>query len=310
MTLFYYDATFLEHETGAHPENAGRLRSVMQNLRSDKTLDRCVQPSWEPATERQLLTVHEQQNIHAIEQFVRTGGGQIEQDTVVSPRSFDAALLAAGAACDAVGRVVRGEDTNAFCLVRPPGHHALPDQPMGFCLFNNVAVAARAAIGQHGLERVLILDWDVHHGNGTQAMFWEDPSVAFLSMHRFPFYPGSGDADETGAGPGLGFTVNLPIRYGTPPSRQIEAFRLAAEKLAEKIRPQLVIVSAGFDSHVRDPIGSLQLESEDFVRLTEVVMGIAQTHADGRIVSVLEGGYNPDALADSVSLHLRTLLGS
>jgi acetoin utilization deacetylase AcuC-like enzyme len=283
---------------------------VIKRLTSENVLDRCVRPDWQPATSQQLRYVHLQDDIDAIERFVRSGGGQIEHDTLVSPRSLDAALLAAGAACDAVARVVRGEDKTAFCLVRPPGHHALPENPMGFCLFNNVAIAAQAALREHSLERVLIIDWDVHHGNGTQAMFWEDPQVAFLSIHRYPFYPGSGAIDETGARAGLGFTVNVPIQFGTAPKTQIDQFRLAIEQLADKIRPQLVIVSAGFDSHRRDPIGSLKLESSDFVTLTEIVLSIANLHAGGRLVSVLEGGYNPDALAESVQCHLETLMES
>ena len=179
---------------------------------------------------------------------------------------------------------------------------------MGFCLFNNVAIAARTALREHALERVLIVDWDVHHGNGTQAMFWQDPDVAFLSMHRFPFYPGSGAADETGSGAGLGLTVNLPVRFGTPAAKQIDRFRQALEQLAEKTRPQLILVSAGFDSHIQDPIGSLELQSEDFIELTEIALSIANAHAGGRLVSVLEGGYNPTALAESVQCHLQTLI--
>lgn len=307
MTLLYFDPIFLEHDTGGHPENAGRLRAVLERLDKNNADADCTKPTWKPATIEQLCHVHAADNIDSIKKFVGDGGGQIEQDTVVSEKSFDAARTAAGAAIDAVRRVVAGEDKTAFCMVRPPGHHALHSHPMGFCLFNNIAVGARVATEELGVERVMIVDWDVHHGNGTQATFWDDPSVGFLSMHRFPFYPGSGEADETGEGAGKGLTVNLPIRYGTSRKDQIERFRTATEALADKMKPQLVMISAGFDSHVNDPIGSLDLESEDFTTLTEIMMGIASTHADGRVVSLLEGGYNPTALAESVECHLRAI---
>jgi acetoin utilization deacetylase AcuC-like enzyme len=310
MTLLYYDKIFLEHDTGNHPENAGRLRAVVERLEKNQVLGKCTQPVWQPASLQQLCHVHSADHIEAIKRFAERGGGQIEQDTVVSAKSFAAASKAAGAACDAVSRVIAGEDRNALCLVRPPGHHALHSHPMGFCLFNNIAVAASAAIEECGLERVMIVDWDVHHGNGTQAIFWETPNVGFLSMHRYPFYPGSGAADETGAGAGKGYTVNLPIRFGTSRKEQIERFRTATEDFADKLKPELILISAGFDSHVNDPIGSLELESEDFTTLTEIVLGIARTHTAGRVVSLLEGGYNPAALAECVEYHLRALLDS
>ncbi len=306
MTLFYYDPVFLEHETGGHPENAGRLRAVMRRLEEYKVHANFVMPTWKPATIDQLCHVHTAEAVDDIRKFVESGGGQIEQDTLVSKQSFAAATTAAGAAADAVRRVLAGEDTTAFCAVRPPGHHAMQSHPMGFCLFNNIAVGARVAI-ELGVERVLIVDWDVHHGNGTQATFWDDPNVGFLSMHRFPFYPGTGAADETGAGAGQGLTVNLPIRFGTSPKNQISQFRNAVESLADKISPQLVMISAGFDSHIHDPIGSLELESEDFTTMTQIMRAVADTHAMGRIVSLLEGGYHPAALAESVECHLRAL---
>jgi acetoin utilization deacetylase AcuC-like enzyme len=310
MTLFYYDPVFLDHDTGPHPENAGRLRAVLERLNESDADAACTKPVWPVATRDQLQHVHADDTIDEIEAFANNGGGRIEQDTMVSAKSFTAARTAAGAACDAVRRVVAGEDKTAFGLVRPPGHHALQSQPMGFCLFNNIAVGARFAIEELGVEKVLIVDWDVHHGNGTQATFWEDPNVGFLSMHRYPFYPGSGAADETGGGDGLGSTVNLPIRFGTSAKDQIERFRTATERLADQLKPQLVMVSAGFDSHINDPIGSLELESEDFSTLTDIILGIAKTHADGRVVSLLEGGYNPTALAECVECHLRALQSS
>lgn len=313
MTLLYSSAVFLEHETGSresgpHPEQPDRLRRVVQHLSDTGLTNRCPLRTWLPPAVERVARVHSPEYIAQVEQFAGAGGGRIEADTVMSRRSYEAAMLAAGAACDAVERVVAGDDTQALCLVRPPGHHALERSAMGFCLFNNVAIAARVATRELQLDRVLIVDWDVHHGNGTQDTFWEDGQVGFLSIHRWPFYPGTGAADETGAGRGLGKTLNLPVTFGT--SRPDYLRRLTAEltAFADKIRPQLLIVSAGFDSHRADPIGSLGLEVEDFTTLTSVLVDIADTHAGGRIVSVLEGGYHLDMLPLCVAAHLEELL--
>lgn len=308
MALLYYDDAFLRHDTGRHPEHAGRLTAIRDRLAADGLFDRCTRPTWDPVTPPVLQAVHTERHVQTVAGFAEMGGGQIEVDTVVSRDSYDVALLAAGAAVDATRRVVAGEDRSALVLARPPGHHALADRPMGFCLFANVAVAARYALDQLGLDRVLVVDWDVHHGNGTQDLFWEQERVGFLSIHRYPFYPGSGAADETGGGAGLGATLNLPIAMGTTRHDYHAAFESALERFANKIKPQLVIVSAGFDAHAQDPVGSLGLESEDFVRLTEAVQAVAREHCAGKLVSVLEGGYNPARLAESVSLHLQTML--
>jgi len=220
------------------------------------------------------------------------------------------ALAAAGACVAAVDAVMHGPDRTALCLVRPPGHHATPTHSMGFCLFNNIALAADHASAAHSLTRILVVDWDVHHGNGTQDIFFADPGVMFFSIHRYGhgFYPGTGAADETGTGPGLGYTVNMPVRYGASRPNYHAAFVSALEKAADKIRPELVLLSAGFDAHRRDPIGSLGLETEDFVALTRLVRQVAETHADGRVVSCLEGGYDLQALAESVQVHLEGLI--
>jgi acetoin utilization deacetylase AcuC-like enzyme len=308
MTLLYYDPLFLEHDTGRHPENAGRLRPLIKHLDASGLSARCERVAWEPVSIERLCRVHTSQHVDAVKAFAQRGGGQIEVDTVVSPKSYDVALMAAGAVCDAVTRVVRGHQQRALCLVRPPGHHALADNPMGFCLFNNVATGARLAIDEFELQRVLIVDWDVHHGNGTQAIFWKDSQVGFFSAHRYPFYPGTGASDETGAGEGLGTTYNLPIKFGISREDYVAGVGAQLERFADKIKPQLIIISAGFDSHRSDPIGSLGLESEDFVPLTQLVLDIANTHAEGRVVSVLEGGYNPSALTECVAVHLEELL--
>lgn len=304
MLALYYDPIFLEHETGTHPENAGRLRPLEPLIEKHQQFDR---PAWEPVTLERLRRVHDGEHIEAVARYAAKGGGHIEADTVVSARSFEVAMMAAGAVADGVTRVVGGDASSAVCLVRPPGHHALADRPMGFCLFNHIAVGARVAIAEMQLDRVLIVDWDVHHGNGTQAVFWEDPQVGFFSMHRYPFYPGTGAASETGAGAGLGTTLNLPIQFGTPRREILARFTSELDAFAERLQPQLVLISAGFDAHRADPIGSLGLETEDFATLTRAVGEVAGSHCQGKIVSVLEGGYNPAALAASVEAHWREL---
>jgi acetoin utilization deacetylase AcuC-like enzyme len=309
MTLLYSDPRFLDHDTRhGHPERPERLRQISARLDETGLAAQCVRPPWGDASVDRIARVHDRSYIEAIHDLAKRGGGQPDSDTVVSPASYDVARLAAGAACDAVDRVLNGEATTALVIARPPGHHAIQDRAMGFCLFNNVAVAAHAALAEHNLDRVLIVDWDVHHGNGTQDMFYADDRVAFFSAHRWPFYPGTGATDETGSGAGLGFTRNLPVAFGTPRDAYRAQFRQQLESFAAKVKPQLVLISAGFDAHRDDPIGSLGLEVEDFGLLTQDVLDVARVHAAGRVVSLLEGGYNPERLAESVAEHLRRLL--
>ena len=308
MTLLYRDPIFQQHDTGSHPEHARRLAAIENRLAESDLLPQC-QPGECPVVDADRLTaVHTPEHVATVQQYAAQGGGRIEVDTVVSPQSYDVATRAAGTVCDAVQRVVGGETNNALCLGRPTGHNALRDAPMGFCLFNNIAVGARLAIDQLGLNRVLVLDWDVHHGNGTQASFWTDPQVAFFSIHRFPFYPGTGDADETGSRDGLGSTLNLPVAFGTPVPDYLAHFETELTKFADKFHPELILLSAGFDAHAADPVGSLGLSADDFGTLTQMVMQVAEQHCGGKIVSVLEGGYNPAMLAKSVEFHLRELL--
>lgn len=307
MTLLYDDAIFLEHDTGQHPECAARIQPIRKRFESLVPELGLKPQTWDSVTLPRLAHVHGPSYIDRVKQFAAEGGGRIEVDTVVSPRSYDVALKAAGAVCDAVEKVVGGKDDRAFCLVRPPGHHALGQSSMGFCLFNNIAVASRVATKELGLDRVMIVDWDVHHGNGTQAAFWEDPQVGFFSIHRWPFYPGTGDVDEIGAGKGLGTTVNIPVKFGTPRKEFLSRFTTTLETFATKMRPELVLISAGFDAHRLDPIGSLELETEDYIELSRVVIEIAKKHCGGKIVSVLEGGYHPAALADCIAVHLKEL---
>ena len=310
MTLLYYHPHFLDHQTGTHPERPARLTQIVSHLEREQLLTRCRREPWEPISDARLARVHQPEYAARLQAFADAGGGRIEADTVVSAASYEVARFGAGAVADAVDRVLRDQEKNALCLVRPPGHHALSHDAMGFCLFNNVAIGARVATAEFQLDRVLIVDWDVHHGNGTQDAFWTDPKVGFFSIHRWPFYPGTGDRDETGSAAGLGTTLNVPVEFGTPRTDYLAQFRNELEGFADRLKPQLVIISAGFDSHRDDPVGSLGLEIEDFETLTQIVMDIANIHAAGRIVSVLEGGYNPGILAGCVAVHLQKLLAA
>ena len=307
MTLLYTNTVMQQHLTGRHPESPGRLDSIAQRLSG--TLPGAVtsRTSWSPVTSAQLQRIHPlayQQQVRAV---CESGGGALDADTIVSQRSHEIACLAAGAVVDAVDSVLGDQDTNALCLVRPPGHHALAERAMGFCLFNNVAIAAAHALTEKELNRLLIIDWDVHHGNGTQDLFWTNPQVGFYSTHRWPFYPGSGDEHETGSGDGLGATCNVPLEMGISRKQYLEQFERTLVDFAERIKPELILISAGFDSHYLDPVGSLGLESSDFAELTRVVQQLASSYCDNKIVSVLEGGYHLEALAESVEVHLQQL---
>lgn len=304
MTLLYNESCFLQHETGHHPERADRVRLIPDRLAKAGLDVRCARPEWDRVARRCLTAVHVPRYVDEVWSLAKSGGGEIGSETILSPCSYDVALLAAGCACDAAERVLRGEDRRALCLVRPPGHHAMSSYAMGFCVFNNVAVAAKMAVDEFRLDRVLIVDWDIHHGNGTQATFWDEPRVGFFSIHRWPFYPGTGSEDETGGGAAAGTKLNLPVTARIPREEYLARFTDALESFAARIKPQLVLTSAGFDAHRGDPIGQFVLETEDFATLTDRVLDVADTWAEGRMVSVLEGGYDPRLVADCVAVHL------
>ncbi len=308
MVMLFTDPRMLDHVPGrGHPDRPERLEAVLRHLKRTGLMFTCPSGKVRPATDEELRRVHSAAYLDRVRSYADRGGGHIEADTWLSSGSDLAARLAAGAAIEAVSAVVGGETARAFCAVRPPGHHARPSDAMGFCLYGNVAVAAMDAVTRLGVNRVLVVDFDVHHGNGTQEVFYADPRVAFFSIHRYPFYPGSGAADETGTGPGLGFTRNVPVHYGTSQQDYRGLFRRALERIADHARPDLILISAGFDAHAEDPVGDLGLEVEDFERLTRDVVEIAEVHTGGRIVSVMEGGYNTSILAGCVEAHLLAL---
>jgi acetoin utilization deacetylase AcuC-like enzyme len=304
-----YDPAFLTHRTGAHPENPRRLEAILQALAQDEQLSsRLHRMRPKSATAEDLQRCHGEDMILGAQSLCERGGGYIDADTRVSRESFDVACLAAGAAIAAVDLALAEEGGRAFALVRPPGHHATDIHSMGFCLFNNAAVAARYAQARYGVETVLIVDWDVHHGNGTQDIFWRDNTVFYLSSHQYPHYPGTGARDQTGEGKGKGYTLNLPLSAHTAARDHRAAFSDALCFIEQRFHPDLVVISAGFDSHRDDPLGNLMLEDDDFGEMTKGVLRIAEKHSAGRIVSLLEGGYNLDVLGGSVHRHLTALL--
>jgi acetoin utilization deacetylase AcuC-like enzyme len=304
----FTDRRMLDHRVPPHhPERPERLQAILRHLERTGYLASSPESSVRAATDAELERVHPAEYIRAVTAVESAGGGTLDPDTWVFPGSGLAARLAAGAGIEAVSFVLNSPSRRALCVSRPPGHHALPAGGMGFCIYANVALAAAEALARHELNRVLIVDFDVHHGNGTQDVFYASDRVGFLSIHRYPFYPGTGARDETGTGPGLGHILNIPIAYGTARSDYRAAFRSGLEKLAERIHPELVLVSAGFDAHAEDPVGDLGLEVEDFETLTRDIVAVAEVHAEGRIVSLLEGGYNVPILAGSVAAHLGAL---
>lgn len=307
--LVYRDPAFLNHRPGPyHPERAERLRAVYSWLDAVPPAGIEVRrPA--PATEAQILRVHTRAHLDRVTATRGLDSVWLDPDTQTSAGSCDAAFKAAGAVCQAVEAVVRGEGAGAFALVRPPGHHAERDAAMGFCLFNNVAVAAAHALSELSIRRVLILDPDVHHGNGTQRTFWLRDRVLYASTHRWPFYPGTGTVDEVGAGPGEGYTVNFPLPEGQGDADLVFLYRDVLGPLVDVFRPELILVSAGFDTWAADPIGGMKVTEAGYRALFEVFRGWADRHCPGRIVFALEGGYDLDGVVAGVRAGLDALLG-
>lgn len=300
---------YLDHETGAHVEHAGRLRAIEHQLALEGLLDGRPDVPFGPASLTAVTRVHTAAYVDQLADIAGRGGGQLDQDTIVSPASFDVAMLGAGAAIALVDAALSGTVRRGISLSRPPGHHATPDRGMGFCLINNVAVAAAHALAQ-GVPRVMILDWDVHHGNGTQDAFHGEDRVLFSSIHQWPLYPMSGRASERGAGRGLGYTLNLP----QPPGRTDADYERLVDDIvapaARAYQPDLILLSAGFDAHGADPLGGMDLTAAGFGRLSERVIALANDLCEGRLVAVLEGGYDPPSTAASVVAMVRAFDGA
>ncbi|OGP54698.1 MAG: hypothetical protein A2Y65_03315 [Deltaproteobacteria bacterium RBG_13_52_11] len=302
---------YLKHKTGVlHPESPQRLQAIYSMLDNRAFGDAVVYIEPRYATLDEILWVHDSRYVDRVLDSAEKARVRFDPDTVTSPKTYQAALMAAGGVMEAIKQAVTKEVLNAFALVRPPGHHALRDQAMGFCIFNNESIGAYYAMKAHGLRRVLIVDWDVHHGNGIQSIFYDNPSVLYFSVHRAPFFPWSGEVSEIGAGEGEGYTVNVPLVPGCSNEDYGNIFRHLLRPIAEQFRPELVIVSAGFDTHHDDPIGSMNLTPEGFARMTALLMEMAALSCEGRLVLALEGGYSPEGLRDSVEMVLWELSGN
>ena len=311
-TGLVYHPAYLEHDMGAgHPESPNRLRAIMQQLEQSGTATRITRIEPRRAEDEWITQIHARAYVASLNQHAPASGRvSLDPDTSMSPGSLTAAYLAAGGTLAAVDAIMAKQVDHVFCAVRPPGHHAEANRAMGFCLFNNVAIAARYVQKKYGLKHVLIVDWDVHHGNGTQHSFEDDPSVLFFSTHQYPHYPGTGRATERGNGAGEGFTINVPMEAGEGDEEYRAIFQKSLVPAADAFKPDFVIISAGFDAHRDDPLAGMGLTEEGYADLTNIVAGIAKRHAQGRILSSLEGGYHLTALAASVDRHIQALLDS
>ena len=309
-TILIADPVCETHDPGrGHPEQPRRYRAVIEALATSGLTAQVTRVEPRDARVEDLALAHEMAYLSLAEREIHAGADQLSTgDTQVDVHSWSAAQRAAGSGLVAVDTVCTAHASRAFCVVRPPGHHAGPHYGMGFCVVNNIAIAARHAQKRHGVGKILILDWDVHHGNGTQDIFYEDESVFFCSTHQSPWYPGTGMAHETGHGPGLGTTLNFPLPAGSGRKQVLGALEARLLPAMEKYRPELVLLSAGFDSRLGDPLGHFRLVDEDFTDLTRLARQIADQHAGGRLISLLEGGYNLDGLAAAATAHLRALL--
>ena len=306
-----YDSFFEKHQTGSgHPERPERTTRVYKEMTKAGLVEKAVKLEAQACKEKHLELAHEREYLIQAKKDIEQGRTSLTTgDTQISEKSWEVARLATGGVLHALDQVVKGKINRAFCLTRPPGHHATPSKGMGFCIFNHVALAARYAQKELGIGKVLIVDWDVHHGNGTQDVFYGDDSVFFLSTHQSPWYPGTGSKEETGKGKGLGYTLNFPLPAGSGRSEIVEgAFGLDLTKKIKGFRPELILISAGFDSRRGDPLGQFRLQDKDFADLTRLIVNLANEHCGGKVVSVLEGGYDLDGLAKASLAHFSALL--
>ncbi len=307
---YVYDPIYLEHDVPGHPESPGRLRAIMSHLESGGLLGRMVEVPPRDATVEEIARVHARALVERVKEAADPYRDHwLDVDTYVVAQSYEAALRAAGGLMAATDAVLVGEVDSAFALVRPPGHHATRTHAMGFCLFDNVAVAAAHLLDSRGLARVAIVDFDVHHGNGTQDIFYRDGRVLYFSTHQYPFYPGTGYYDETGEGPGKGLIVNVPLPAGSGDETYLRAYREVCAPVLRRFRPELILVSAGFDAHFADPLAQMLVSTTGYYAISSLLRELAGELCEGRIAYALEGGYDHVALAWSVAACIETLLG-
>ncbi|MCB0177770.1 MAG: histone deacetylase [Anaerolineae bacterium] len=306
---YVYETIFCQHDLPEHPENASRLGAILDYLTSNDIISQLTRVAARPATPNELQRCHHPLYIEMVEDTCRYGGGMLDGDTYTNSFSFDAAIQAAGGVIELTKAVVKGELDNGFALVRPPGHHAVPSSAMGFCLFGTAAIAARSARRDLKLERVAVIDFDVHHGNGTQAILNEDPHIFFASSHQYPFYPGTGALREIGRGPGEGAILNVPLSVMTGDDGIRRLYDEAVFAALRRFEPELILVSAGYDAHWQDPLANIGLTLKGYQWLSEGLIALANEICEGRIVFILEGGYNLEVLAPGVGNTFRALLG-
>ena len=309
-TALLLDSVFERHDSGpGHPESVARYKEISKVLKGSDYFKKCKKIKIRKATDSEILGCHTDKYLEIVKTEIGEGKSELSTgDTSICRDSLEVASYATGSVLEAVDLVLKGESKNGFCAIRPPGHHATADRGMGFCIFNNVAVAAKYAQIKFGLDRVAIIDWDVHHGNGTQDIFYNDQSVFYFSTHQSPWYPGTGAVNETGEGKGEGSTMNRPLPSGSGFKQIGSCFREDFSTAMKKFKPDLILISAGFDSRVGDPLGHFTLTDNEFKELTKILLDIAYEHCEGRLVSMLEGGYNVEGLASAVKSHLGQLI--
>lgn len=307
---FTYDPIYLRHDTGHHVENAKRLEAIVSYLEESQLKQQLILIEPRAASVGELSLVHQKEHIYHIQEVAQRGGGWLDVDTVMSANSYEVALYAVGGLIKAAEAVLEGRVDNAFALVRPPGHHATSRRAMGFCLFNNVAIATKYALAKYNLEHIAIIDFDVHHGNGTQDTFYDNPEVLYISTHQYPFYPGTGNVGETGSGKAEGTTVNIPLPAGCADAEYLQVFEQVIVPVVNRFKPQLIFVSAGYDPHWMDELALMEVSTTGFAQMVKIIKELADDLCSGHFVFTLEGGYNLNALATSVKATFDVLLGN